>query len=52
MARLLTAFVLIIWMIITLILVCSLFGLTLLLGDGSPSSWMRLGRDLAERVTK
>lgn len=49
---------LIIWMLLTLVLVCSLVGLTILVpdnyenADNVPSTWMKIGIKLLNSVTQ
>lgn len=45
---------LIMWMVLTLILVCSLVGILILMSDevGTKATWMNIGNKIIESLTK
>lgn len=44
------AIVLLVWMLVTFVLVCTLVGLAILIGDGCRTAWMELGLELKDAL--
>lgn len=51
------SFLLIIWMLLTIVMICTLFGMLFLIpetyvrGESKPAIWMQIGRDLLTSIT-
>ena len=52
MKELIVAILFILWCILTLVLTFSMIGLTVILRDGNRSTWMQIGLDMCDYLTK